>query len=538
MDDFDYIVVGAGSAGCVLANRLSASGRLRVLLLEAGGPDSRFWIRTPIGYGKTFYDQRVNWMYQTMGSQGLAGRASYWPRGKVLGGSSSINAMVYIRGFKSDFDDWKALGNPGWGWEDVLPYFRRAEDNELGSDDYHGIGGPLHVSGIARDAHPLCQVYLDACAELGLPVRRDLNGADSECVGLYQITVRDGIRESAATAYLNPARRRRNLFVEKHAHVTRVVFANRAAVGVQYTQKGVLRTVRAAREVILSAGAVNSPQLLQLSGIGASELLQRHGIAVVQHAPAVGQNLQDHLGLDHLYRARRPTLNNELYWWSGKLRAGIRYVLSRRGPLSLSVNQAGGFVRSQGAFDKPNLQLYFSPLSYTKAPPGKRPLMNPDPFPGFLLGYSVCRPTSRGYLQIQSPNPLSCPEIRPNYLATDDDVEQMLEGTRFMRKLAATAAMSAIIDEELKPGASVATEDAHIADIRERSTTVFHPVGTCAMGSDPNQCVVDHRLRVHGVSRLRVIDASIFPRLTSGNTNAPTIMVGEKGADLVLADVT
>ncbi len=535
---FDYIVVGAGSAGCVLANRLTADGRSRVLLLEAGGSDRRFWIRTPIGYGKSFYDRRVNWMYQAGPCPGIADRTSYWPRGKVFGGSSSINAMVYIRGFRSDFDRWRALGNPGWGWHDVLPYFKRAEDNALGADELHGTGGPLHVSDIARDAHPLCQVYLAACSERRLPVRRDLNGADTECVGLYQVTVRKGIRESSATAYLHPALGRRNLVVKSGAHAARILFEGQTAVGVEYLQDGVMQTALAAGEVILAAGAVNSPQVLQLSGIGPGEVLRRNGIDVVHDAPAVGRNLQDHLGLDHLYRARCPTLNSELYPWWGKLRAGIHYVLFRRGPLSLSVNQGGGFVRSRPSLQEPNLQLYFSPLSYVRAPPGKRPLMSPDPFPGFLLGYSVCRPSSRGYLQIKSPDPLESPEIHPNYLATADDVGQMLEGARFLRWLAGTKAMSSIIDEELTPGASVVTEEALIEDIRQRSTTVFHPVGTCAMGPDPNRFVVDHKLQVHGVRRLRVIDASIFPTLTSGNTNAPAIMVGEKGADLVLADVS
>jgi len=534
--EFDYIIVGAGSAGCVLANRLTADIACKVLLLEAGGSDRRFWIRTPIGYGKTFYDKRVNWMYTTEPDPGLGGRVSYWPRGKVLGGSSSINAMVYIRGQPGDFEDWKAGGNPGWGWADVLPYFKKAENNEFGADEYHGIGGPLHVADVSREMHPLCAVYLRACAELGFPVVRDLNGAAGECVGLYQITTRNGLRVSAATAYLQPARHRQNLIVATQSHATRLLFEGKRAVGVEYVQGGRKLVARASREVIVSAGAVNSPQFLQLSGIGPGALLARHGIEIVADLPAVGRNMQDHLGIDYLYRSRLRTLNDDLSPWHGKMRAGMKYVLLRRGPLSLSVNQGGGFVRASEAATRPNVQLYFSPVSYTKAPPGKRPLMNPDPFPGFLLGISVCRPESRGFLQIRSPDPFASPEIHPNYLATERDMAEMLDGARLLRRIAATPAMRALIEAELKPGESIQSEADLVEDIRQRSGTVYHPVSTCAMGPDRNHAVVDHRLRVHGVERLRIIDASVFPSVTSGNTNAPTIMVAEKGADLVLQD--
>jgi choline dehydrogenase len=536
MTGYDFVIVGAGSAGCVLANRLSEGGRHRVLLLEAGGTDRRFWIRTPIGYGRTFYDERVNWMYLTEPDPGTAGRVSYWPRGKVLGGSSSINAMLYVRGQAGDFDDWAAAGNPGWGWSDVLPYFKKAENNAFGADAYHGVGGPLDVADVARDLHPLCAVFLRGCEQLGYPVARDLNGPPGECVGHYQITTRNGVRASAATAYLAPARRRRNLRVITHAHATRVRLEGRKAVGVEYLERGRLRVAYAGRAVVLSAGAVNSPQLLQLSGIGPGKVLQKHGIEVVQDTPAVGRNLQDHLGIDYLYKSRRPTLNDELYPWRGKLRAGLRYLFTRRGPLSLSVNQAGGFVRTRAGLGRPNVQLYFSPVSYLRAPPGQRPLMSPDPYPGFLLGHAVCRPTSRGYLQIRSADPLAAPEIHPNYLATPHDLAEMLDGVRFLRRLAATPAMAALIESELKPGAAVQSADELIEDIRQRSGTVFHPVGTCAMGPDPERAVVDHGLRVHGIAQLRVVDASVFPYVTSGNTNAPTIMVGEKGSEMILED--
>ena len=537
MTEYDYIIVGAGSAGCVLANRLTETGRHKVLLLEAGGSDRRFWIRTPIGYGRTFYDRRVNWMYMAEPDPGLDGRVAYWPRGKVLGGSSSINAMVYIRGQAHDFDDWAAAGNPGWGWRDVLPYFRKAENNAFGAGDFHGVGGPLDVADVSADLHPLCQVYLRGCEELGFRVSKDLNGAAGECVGVYQVTTRNGVRVSAATAYLAPAWRRKNLRVFTGAHATRILFDSVRATGVEYLQRGRLEVARARREIILAAGAINSPQLLQLSGVGPASVLKGHGIGVVLDAPAVGRNMQDHLGMDYLYRSRLPTLNDQLYPWHGKLRAGLRYILTRRGPLSLSVNQGGGFVRTRENLSRPNIQLYFSPVSYLKAPPGKRPLMNPDPYPAFLLGLSTCRPTSRGFLQIRSSDPLAPPEIHPNSFAADEDMAEMLDGVRFVRRLAATPAMAALIESEIRPGAEVQSEEALVADIRQRAGTVFHPVGTCAMGHDPSTSVVDPSLHVHGLSGLRVIDASIFPNITSGNTNAPTIMVAEKGADLVLADI-
>ncbi len=534
--DYDYIIVGAGSAGCVLANRLSENGKFSVLLLEAGGSDRRFWVQVPIGYGKSFYDPGVNWMYRTAPDPGLDNREGYWPRGKVLGGSSSINAMVYIRGQAGDFDAWKAFGNPGWGWDDVLPYFKKSENNARGGDAWRGTGGPLHVADVSKQLHPLNEIYIKGAMEAGLRRNDDFNGETQEGVGLYQITTRDGIRMSAARAYLRPAMKRANLRVESKALATRILFEGKKAVGVEYRRDGQLLQAQATREVILSAGSINSPQLLQLSGVGPAEVLKPLGIEILHESPAVGRNLQDHLGVDHLYRARKPTLNNELHPWHGKLWAGMKYLLLRRGPLCLSVNQGGGFFRTRPDIDRPNMQLYFSPVSYIKAPPGKRPLMSPDPYPGFLLGISPCRPTSRGYLQISSRDPDVQPDIHPNSLSTNHDLQEMLEGVRFMRKLAATPSLSSLIEEELQPGRAVESDEAMIADIRQRSSTVFHPVSTCRMGPHSRENVVDHKLKVHGLGNLRVIDASVFPAVTSGNTNAPAIMVGEKGADLVLAE--
>jgi len=536
MMEFDYIIVGAGSAGCTVAARLSENGAFTVLLLEAGGSDRRLWIQMPIGYGMCFYNPSVNWMYQTEPERALDGRRGYWPRGKVLGGSSSINAMVYIRGQATDFEDWRNLGNPGWGWEDVLPYFKKIEDFSGGADPWRGTGGPLHVEDVSRDCHPLCAAYLRACEEIGLSRNNDFNGWRQDGVGHYQITMRGGFRMSAARAYLRPAMKRPNLRVETNAQATRVLLEARRATGIEYCQNGTRRNARARREVILAAGSINSPQLLQLSGVGPAAVLRGLGIEVVLESPAVGRNLQDHICIDHLYRSRVPTLNRELGTWRGRLCAGIRYALLRRGPLSLSVNQGGGFIRVRPGLARPNIQLYFSPLSYTRAGPGKRALMRPDPFPGFLLSAQPCRPTSRGYLEIRSGDPFAAPRIVPNSLSTEEDLREMLEGTKILRRLAGAPSLAAVIAEELQPGPKARSDQELLQDIRRRASTVFHPVSTCRMGPDPKENVVNHELKVHGLSGLRVIDASVFPTITSGNTNAPTIMLAEKGADLALAD--
>lgn len=534
--EFDYIIVGAGSAGCVLANRLSTDGGNRVLLLEAGGSDARFWITVPIGYGKTFYDRSVNWAYETEAEAGLAGRCSYWPRGKVLGGSSSINAMVYVRGNPSDYDDWSAMGCAGWSWRDVEPYFRKMESWRGVTSDARGTDGPLSVSDTTRDIHPLCAQYLQAAQEAGFVRNPDYNGASMEGVGPYQITVRDGRRASASRAYLRPVMGRKNLTVITDALVEKVLVESKRATAVRYRHGGRILEARATCEVIVSAGAVNTPQVLQLSGIGDAEKLRNLGIAPILDSPQVGQNLQDHLGIDYHYRSNRPTLNSLLRPWWSQMLLGARYLLTRGGPLALSVNQAGGFVRSDAGRARANMQLYFSPLTFDTAPAGTRPVTRVDPYPAFRLGISPCRPRSRGWLSIRTANPTDAPEIRPGYLSVEEDVEEMLSGVRLIRRLATMPGLAGVIAEEMQPGPLVADDDQLREDIHARAWSVFHPCGTCSMGPDPRTAVVDLRLRVHGLQGLRVVDASVFPTVTSGNINGPVIMTAERASDMILAD--
>jgi len=416
----------------------------------------------------------------------------------------------------------------------VLPYFKKSETNDRGADAYRGGNGPVHVSTMDRDLHPLCQDFIAAGQELQYPHNSDFNGASQEGVGTYQNTAKYGMRMSTARAYIRPVQQRMNLRVEKHALAMQITFDGKRATGVTYRQRRQVKTATARREVILSAGAINSPQLLQLSGIGPAALLRDKGIEVRHASEGVGQNLQDHLAVDFIYRSKVPTLNDQLYPWYGKLWHGMRYVLTRRGPLSLGVNQAGGFVRSRPGLRSPNMQLFFSPVSYTKAPPGQRPLMKPDPFSAFLISAQPTRPTSRGHLEIRSSDPFETVAIHPNYLSTDYDMQEILEASKLVRHLARAPSLANVIESEIAPGSHVQSDEDLMADCRARAGTVYHPVSTCRMGPDPAQDVVDARLQVYGIEGLRIADASIFPTLTSGNTNAPAIMVGEKAADLIM----
>jgi choline dehydrogenase len=536
VDNPDFIIVGAGSAGSVLAERLSADGRFRVLVIEAGGTDRRFYVQMPLGYGKLFYDPSVNWLYRTEPDPGLAGQRDHWPRGKVLGGSSSINAMVYIRGHRSDYDDWAAAGNTGWGWDEVLSAYRAMEDTEAGADAWRGAGGPLFVSANRRDLHPLVGSFIAAGQAAGLRAVADFNGPEQEGVGTYQLTVKGGRRNSAARAFLRPAMGRANLAVMTQAQVTRVVIEAGRAVGVEVRHRGAVRVIRARAEVILAGGAINSPQLLQLSGIGPGAWLSGLGLPVLVDNPNVGDHLSDHQGINYTWRMNVPTLNQVLRPWWGKLRVGVQYLALRRGPLSLSINHGGGFFRTRADLDRPNMQLYMQAFSTLIPREGERPVLSPDPFPGMSLGLSNCRPTSRGHIRLRSADPLAHPVITANAFSTNHDVEEMLEAVKFLRVLAAQEPLRRLIVEELRPGPECRSDEALIADFRARSGTVYHPACTCRMGPDPAQSVVDARLRVHGVAGLRVCDASVFPTLIAGNTNAPAMMVGWKGAEMVLAD--
>jgi choline dehydrogenase len=533
---FDYIIVGAGSAGCVLAERLSRNGRFTVLVLEAGGSDRRFFIQMPLGYGKTFYDPTVNWMYEAEADPGLNGQRDFWPRGKVLGGSSSINAMVYIRGAAADYEAWAAAGNPGWGWPDVLAAYRAMEDNEAGANAYRGTGGPLHISANDKDLHPLYQPFVAASVAAGLTYNPDFNGATQEGVGHYQLTTKNGKRMSAAKAFLRPAMKRRTVRVETQALVTRVLFDGQRASGVAFIQRGSSHTAEARRDVILSGGAINSVQLLQLSGIGPAEVLQRHGIAPRVVNANVGRHMQDHVGINYTYRMRVPTLNDRLRPWWGKVAVGLHYLLAGRGPLSLSVNQGGGFFRSSPQQELPNMQLYMQAFSTLIPKAGERPLLTPDPFSGMSLGLSNCRPSSRGHIEITSADPTQPPRIVANAYSTDEDVAEMLDAVKFIRRIAAQKPLADLIAEELRPGPACTSDDALIADFRQRSGTVYHPSCTCRMGPDAANAVVDAKLRVYGTEGLRVCDASAFPSLIAGNTNAPAMMMGWRGADIILAD--
>ncbi|MHB1872120.1 MAG: GMC family oxidoreductase [Steroidobacteraceae bacterium] len=536
MNEYDYVIVGAGSAGCVLARRLSEGGRHSVLLIEAGRSDRSPRISVPVGYALTFRDPRFNWMYQAEPDPGLEGRTAHWPRGKVLGGSSAINAMVFARGQPGDYDDWRAAGNPGWGWQDVLPYFRKLEDHALGASAYHGAGGPVHVHAPASEVHPLCSAFIAACGEIGIPRTTDFNGAQPEGAGLWQVNIRNGVRESSARAYLRPVRDRANLSVALRAHVLRVCFAGTRATGVEYLRGGALQRVTARREVILSAGAVGSPQLLELSGVGDPQRLGALGIPVVIGAGAVGESLQDHVCVSYFYRSRVPTLNDELGPLSGKVKAALRYALRRDGPLAMSVNQAGAFVRSRADLARPNLHIYFNPASYSTDSGESHRLMSPDPFPGFLMSFNTCRPTSRGSIHILSTEARDPPAIQPNSIATPEDIADVYEGARALRAIAAATPLARVIEAERSPGPAVSTDEQVLADFRARGGSVYHACGTCAMGPDPRRSVVDARLRVHGAGGLRVVDASVFPNVTSANTNAPVMMLAERAADLILED--
>jgi choline dehydrogenase len=527
--EFDYVIVGAGSAGCVLANRLTADGKNSVLLLEAGPKDTHIWIHVPLGYGKLFKEKSVNWMYQTEPEPGLNGRQVFQPRGKVLGGSSSINGLLYVRGQHEDYDRWRQRGNAGWGYDDVLPYFKKAEHQQRGADKYHGEGGPLPVSD-RRHADPLSEAFVVAAAEAGIPTNPDFNGAAQEGAGFFQTTTRRGRRASTAFSYLRPAKSRGNLHVETSALAQRIVFEGRRARAVEYRQNGTLRTARAAKEILVSGGAYNSPQLLQLSGVGPADLLKSHGIEIVLDAPGVGHDLQDHMQVRLVTRcAQRVTLNDVVNNPLRRIMAGLRYAAFRKGPLTIAAGTSGAFFKTSPRLATPDIQIHFLPFSTDKM--GEKL----HSFSGFTASVCQLRPESRGSLRIKSADPKVAPEIRINYLATETDRTAFIEGVKILRKILAAPALKPYVVDEVYPGSKVVSDEDILAFCRQTGSTVYHPTSTCRMGND-QLAVVDQRLRVRGIEGLRVVDASVMPDLMSGNTNAPTIMIAEKAADMIVED--
>lgn len=528
---FDYVIVGAGSAGCAVANRLSADGTTTVALLEAGGRDRNPWIHVPVGYFKTIHNPNTDWCYVTEPDPGLNGRSLKWPRGKVLGGSSSINGLLYVRGQHQDYDRWADLGCNGWSYKDVLPYFKRSENQENGSDEYHGDEGPLRVSNM-RFKSEISEDFINGVASLGTPISNDSNGAEQEGVGYFQQTAYRGLRCSSAVAYLKPARARPNLTIITKAMVKRIEFDKKRACAVAAIVNGQAQSIRASREIILCSGAIGSPQLLQLSGIGPGTLLQEHGIETLVDAPDVGGNLQDHLQIRAVYKTTRPiTLNDQLANPIQKARAGINYAITRGGPLSMAASQVYAFCRTRLSNERPDIQYHFQPFSADTPGEGLHPFS--------AITASVCqlRPESRGRIDIQSPDFTAYPKIVPNYLSTDLDCRTAVEGLRYTRRIMQSEPMKTHIAEEYLPDSTAISDEDLLDQARNIANTIYHPAGTCRMGVD-DMAVLSPELKVNGVEGLRVVDASVMPEIVSGNTNAPTIMIGERASDLIIADQT
>ncbi len=522
----DFVIVGAGSAGCVMAARLTEDPNTSVILLEAGGNDSNMWIHIPLGFGKTFADKRVNWCYETEPDPGAGGRKIYWPRGKVLGGSSSINGMVYIRGQHEDFDMWRQMGNTGWSSTDVLPYFKRAEHQTRGPDEFHATGGPLCVSDV-QEGHPICEAFIKACNEAGYKRNDDFNGKDQDGVGYHQTTISNGRRCSTAVGYLHPAMKRPNLRVVTHAHTQKVVFEGKRATGVAYRQNGVDRVASARKEVILCAGAIGSPQILLLSGIGPQAHLAEMGIPVVHHLAGVGQNLQDHYSAAIKLKCTQPiTVNDVMQSNLRKIKTGLDYIFFRKGALAAISATVALFARTRPELASPDVKFSISTFS------ADRPQDGLHKWSGFTLIAYQLRPESRGEVALKTPNPADAPAMRPNYLAAEEDRRVIVSGLKTGRQLLASQYMRGYVASEFKPGDGVRTDEELLEYARNNGSTVFHPTSTCKMGVDP-MAVVDPELRVYGVEGLRVVDASAMPTVISGNTNAGAIMIAEKAADMI-----
>jgi len=529
MGNFDYIIIGAGSAGCVLANRLSQNSNNKVLLIEAGGNDSYPWIHIPVGYYKTMHNPKTDWCYKTEPDETMENRSIPYPRGKTLGGSSSINGLLYIRGQEQDYDIWRQLGNKGWSWNDVLPYFLKAENQERGPSEFHNIGGPLSVSD-QRIKLPVLDAFMNAAEEVGIPKVNDFNKGDNHGCGYFQVTEKNGLRCSAAVGYLNPIKNRKNLKIETKCHVEKINFENNKATSVSYWKDNQSYTIKANREIILSAGSIGSAQLLQTSGIGEAKKLSKLGVSVIKNCAGVGKNLQDHLMFRPVYKVKNiQTLNKKINSLVGKLMIGMEYVFFRKGPMTMGASQLCGFAKSDPSRATPNLQFHVQPISTDKL--GGSNLHN---FAAFTPTVANIRPTSKGEINIVSKDSRENPKIKMNYLSSSDDRKVAAEGLRLIRKIVLESAeFKQYEPEEFRPGINIQNDEELVKAGSNYTQTIFHPVGTCKMGNDENSVVSDE-LKVHGVENLRVIDASVMPNITSGNTNAPTIMIAEKGADMIL----
>ena len=529
--EVDYAVVGAGSSGCVIANRLSADPNTSVALLEAGGRDTNPWIHIPVGYFKTMHNPSVDWCYRTEPDPGLNGRSIDWPRGKVLGGSSSLNGLLYVRGQKEDYDRWRQMGNEGWGWDDVLPLFKRCEDQERGEDEFHGVGGPLSVSNM-RIQRAICDAWVAAAQAAGYPYNPDYNGAEQEGVGYFQLTTRNGRRCSAAVAYLKSIRNRQNLNIITKALVTRVVLDGKKATGLVYCDRsGVEQTLKVRREIILSGGAINSPQILMLSGIGDADHLKENGIEPLHVLPGVGKGLQDHLQARLVFKCNEPTLNDEVRSLFNQARIALKYALFRAGPMTMAASLATGFMKTRPDVETPDIQFHVQPWSADS--PGE----GVHPFSAFTMSVCQLRPESRGELRLNGPDPSKHVKIIPNYLSTETDCRTIVDGVNIARRIAKQNPLASKISEEFRPTAELSVDDYEgtLDWARSNTTSIYHPTGTCVMGQSETS-VVDAKLKVHGIANLRVADCSIMPEIVSGNTNAPAIMIGEKASDLIISD--
>tara|TARA_B100000686_G_scaffold225551_1_gene232732 strand:+ start:1 stop:1605 length:1605 start_codon:yes stop_codon:yes gene_type:complete len=531
MEEFDYIIIGAGSAGCVLANRLSSIESNKILLLEAGGKDSYPWIHIPVGYYKTLHNPKTDWCFKTEPDETINNRSINYPRGKTLGGSSSINGLLYIRGQEQDYDMWRQLGNVGWGWNDVLPYFLKAENQEHGSSEFHNGDGPLSVSD-QRIRLDILDEFMNAAEEMGIPKVNDFNKGDNFGCGYFQVTVKNGLRCSASVAYLNPIKKRNNLKIEVKAHVKNIDFENNKATGINYWKDNKLFKVKAKKEVILSAGSIGSPHILQVSGVGESSKLKKHYIKIIHNSPGVGKNLQDHLMMRPVYKVKNiETLNKKINSLFGKILIGMEYLLYRRGPMTMGASQLCGFAKSDSSRETPNLQFHIQPISTDKL--GGASLHN---FNAFTPTVANIRPTSRGEINISSADTRDDPKIKMNYLSTPEDRKVTADGLKLIRKIVLESSVFKKYEpEEYRPGINIKDDEELVKAASDYAQTIFHPVGTCKMGKDDN-AVVDDRLNAHGLQNLRIVDASVMPNITSGNTNAPTIMIAEKAADMIIED--